>query len=65
MNLIEKISEQALVMWRGVLTRATFPQINDTLKAYMTNKFSSEMTQSKRAKVIYGVMSQQKKEKKK
>jgi hypothetical protein len=31
----------------------------------MTNKFSSEMTQSKRAKVIYGVMSQQKKEKKK
>jgi hypothetical protein len=56
-NLNEKIFEQTLVLWRGVLTRTNFPQTNDGLKAYITNEYSSQMTQTDRAKVIYGVIS--------
>ncbi len=60
-NLNEKIFEQTLVLWRGVLTRANFPQTYDALKAYVSNKYSSQMTQTERAKIIYSVVSHQKK----
>ena len=59
-NLNEKIFEQALVLWRGVLTRANFPQKYDALKAYVSNEYSSQMTQTERAKIIYSVMTHQK-----
>ena len=56
-NLNEKIFEQTLVLWRGVLTRKTFPDKYDALKAYIANEYSSQMTQPERAKVIYAVIS--------
>jgi hypothetical protein len=56
-NLNEKIFEQTLVLWRGVLTRSSFPQTYDALKAYILNEYSSQMTQPERAKVIYAVVS--------
>jgi hypothetical protein len=60
-NLNEKIFEQALVLWCGVLTRVNFPQTYDALKAYVSNEYSSQMTQTERAKIIYSVVSHQKK----
>jgi hypothetical protein len=51
-NVNEKIFEQTLILWRGVLTRKSFPNTYDALKAYITNEYSSQMTQSDRAKVI-------------
>ena len=51
-NINEKIFEQTLLLWRGVLTRSTFPQTYDALKAYITNEYSSQMTQTDRAKVF-------------
>jgi hypothetical protein len=62
-NLNEKIFEQALVLWKGVLTRSTFPQTYDALKAYVTNEYSTQMMQPERAKVIYSVISTPAKEK--
>jgi hypothetical protein len=57
-NLNEKIFEQMLLLWRGVLlTRTNFLQTYDALKAYMTNEYLAQMMQSDRAKVIYGVIS--------
>jgi len=56
-NVNEKIFEQTLVLWRGVLTRKSFPAKYDTLKAYVMNEYSSQMTQPDRAKVIYSVIS--------
>jgi hypothetical protein len=56
-NLNEKIFEQALILWKGVLTRSTFPQMYDALKAYVTNEYSTQMMQPERAKVIYSVIS--------
>jgi hypothetical protein len=56
LNLNEKIFEQMLWLWRGVLTHATFPLMYDSLKAYITNEYSSQMMQADRAKVIYGVI---------
>jgi hypothetical protein len=60
-NLNEKIFEQTLVLWRGVLTRKSFPDKYDALKAYVMNKYSSQMTQAERAKIIYNVISTTKK----
>jgi hypothetical protein len=60
-NVNEKIFEQTLILWRGVLTRKSFPNTYDALKAYITNEYSSQMTQSDRAKVIYNVISHGKK----
>jgi hypothetical protein len=60
-NLNEKIFEQALVLRHGVLTRANFPQTYDALKAYVSNEYSSQMTQTERAKIIYSVVNHQKK----
>jgi hypothetical protein len=60
-NLNEKIFEQMLVLWRGVLTRKSFLDKYDTLKAYIMNEYSSQMTQSERAKIIYNVISSKKK----
>jgi hypothetical protein len=60
-NLNEKIFEQTLLLWRGVLTRTSFPQTYDALKAYITNEYSAQMTQVERAKVIYTVISHRKK----
>jgi hypothetical protein len=56
-NLNEKIFEQTLVLWRGVLTRKTFPDTYEALKAYIANEYSSQMTQPERAKIIYTVIS--------
>ena len=58
-NINEKIFEQTLILWRGVLTRKTFPDRYDTLKAYIMNEYSSQMTQTERARVIYNVISAQ------
>jgi hypothetical protein len=44
-NLNEKIFEQTLVLWRGVLTRKTFPDTYEASKAYIANEYSSQMTQ--------------------
>jgi len=63
-NLNEKIFEQMLVLWRGVLTRKSFLDKYDTLKAYIMNEYSSQMTQSERAKIIYNVISSKKKKQK-
>jgi hypothetical protein len=60
-NLNEKIYEQTLLLWREVLTRTSFTQTYDALKAYITNEYSAQMTQVKRAKVIYTVISHGKK----
>jgi hypothetical protein len=60
-NLNEKIYEQTLLLWRGVLTRTSFPQTYDALKGYITNEYSAQMTQVERAKVIYTVISHGKK----
>jgi hypothetical protein len=62
-NINEKIFEQTLLLWRGVLTRTSFPQTYDSLKAYITNEYSSQMTQTDRVKVIYGVISTHQKKK--
>jgi hypothetical protein len=62
-NINEKIFEQTFLLWRGVLTCTTFPQTYDGLKAYITNKYSLQMTQPDRAKVIYGVLSMHQKKK--
>ncbi len=62
-NLNGKIFEQTLLLWRGVLTRTTFPQTYDSLKAYITNEYSSQMTQTECTKVIYGVISAHQKKK--
>lgn len=62
-NLNEKIFEQTLLLWRGVLTHTTFPQTYDGLKACITNEYSSQMTQPNHAKVIYGVLSMHQKKK--
>jgi hypothetical protein len=56
-NINEKIFEQMLMLWRGVLTCMTFPNSYDALKAYITNEYSSQMTQDDCAKVIYNVIS--------
>jgi hypothetical protein len=56
-NLNEKIFEQTLILWRGVLTRKTFPDTYEALKAYIANEYSSQMTQPDRARVIYAVIS--------
>lgn len=56
-NINEKIFEQTLVLWRGVLTRKAFPDKYDTLKAYIMNEYSSQMTQTERAKIIHNVIS--------
>ena len=56
-NINEKIFEQTLVLWRGVLTRKAFPNKYDTLKAYIMNEYSSQMTQTERAKIIHNVIS--------
>jgi hypothetical protein len=58
-NLNKKKYEQMLLLWRGVLTRTTFPQTYDGLKAYITNEYeySSQLTQANRAKVRYSVIS--------
>jgi hypothetical protein len=56
-NLNEKIFEQTLVLWRGILTRKTFPDTYETLTAYIANEYSNQMTQPERAKVIYTVIS--------
>jgi hypothetical protein len=55
--LNKKVNEQTLLLWRGVLTRTTFSQTYDGLKAYITNEYSLQMTQANRAKVIYSVIS--------
>ncbi len=60
-NLNEKIFEQTLLLWRGVLTRTSFPQMYDALKVYITNEYSLQMTQVDCAKVIYTVISHNKK----
>jgi hypothetical protein len=62
-NLNKQIFEQKLVLWRGVITRTTFPQTYNALKAYITNEYSAQMTQTDRAKVIYGVISTHQKKK--
>jgi hypothetical protein len=60
-NVNERIFEQTLVLWRVVLTHKSFPNTYDALKAYITNEYSSQMTQSDRGKVIYNVISHGKK----
>jgi hypothetical protein len=45
-NINEKIFEQTLALWQGVLTRKSFPDRYDTLKAYIMNEYSSQMTQT-------------------
>jgi hypothetical protein len=60
-NINEKIFELTLVLWQGVLTRKSFPDKYDTLKAYIMNEYSSQMTQEERAKIIYSVISANKK----
>ncbi len=35
MNVNEKIFEQTLVLWHGILTRKLFPDNHDALKAYV------------------------------
>jgi hypothetical protein len=44
-NVNEKIFEQMLVLWRGVLTQKSFPDKYDTLKACIMNEYSSQMNQ--------------------
>jgi hypothetical protein len=60
-NVNEKIFEQTLVLWRGVLTRKSFPAKYDTLKAYVMNEYSSQMTQPEHSKVIYNIISTKRK----
>jgi hypothetical protein len=60
-NVNEKIFEQTLVLWRGVLTRKSFPDQYDSLKAYIMNEYSSQMTQTECAKVICNVISTKRK----
>jgi len=60
-NVNEKIFEQTLVLLRGVLTRKSFPDKYDSLKAYIMNEYSSQMTQTEHAKVIYNVISTKRK----
>jgi Pyruvate/2-oxoacid:ferredoxin oxidoreductase delta subunit len=59
-NINEKIFEQTLILWRGVITRKVFPDKYDNLKAYLMNEYSSQMTQEERAKVIYNVINSNK-----
>jgi hypothetical protein len=49
------------VLWRGVLTRKSFPDKYGALKAYVMNEYSSQMTQAECAKIIYNVISTTKK----
>jgi hypothetical protein len=60
-NINKKIFEQTLILWRGVLARKTFLDKNDTLKAYIMNEYSSQMTQTEHAKIIYNVISAKRK----
>jgi hypothetical protein len=60
-NLNENIFEQTLLLWRGVLTRTNFPQTYDALKAYITNEYLAQVTQSDHAKALYSVISSPKK----
>jgi hypothetical protein len=60
-NVNKKIFEQTLILWHGVLTRKSFPDKYDTLKAYVMNEYSSQMTHTERAKVIYNMMSAKRK----
>jgi hypothetical protein len=60
-NINEKIFEQTLILWQGVLTRKTFPDKYNTLKAYIMNESSSQMTQAECTKIIYNVISTNKK----
>lgn len=48
-SINEKIVEQMLTLWHGVLTRKAFP---DILKAYIMNEYSSQMTQEEHVKII-------------
>jgi uncharacterized protein YifE (UPF0438 family) len=60
-NINEKLFEQTLVLWQGVITRMSFPDRYHTLKAYIMNEYSSQMTQTERAKIIHNVISANKK----
>jgi hypothetical protein len=53
----KKFFKQTLALWRGVLTRKSFQNNYNTLKAYIMNEYSSQMTQTERAQVIYNVIS--------
>ena len=59
-NLNKKILQQILVLLCGVLlTRKTFPDTFEALKAYISIEYSSQMTQCYLAKVFYAVISSQ------
>jgi hypothetical protein len=60
-NVNKKIFKQMLVLWRGILTRKSFPDKYDTLKAYIMNEYSSQLTQTKHSKEIYYVISAKRK----
>jgi hypothetical protein len=48
----KQIFEQMVISWRGLFTRTAFPDKYDTLKAYIMNEYTSQMTQVKSAKII-------------
>jgi len=56
-NVNEKIFKQTLALWHGVLTRKSFPNKYNILKAYIMKEYSSQMNQTERAQVIYNVIS--------
>jgi hypothetical protein len=55
-NVNEKIFKQTLVLWHNVLTRKSFPDIYDILKASIMNECLSQMTQPEHTKIIHSVI---------
>jgi hypothetical protein len=52
------VFEQSLLLWKGTLTRSSFPTLFSVLKTNISNEYSNQMTDSERVKVILGVVGQ-------
>jgi hypothetical protein len=55
-NLNQKIFEQMLMLWKSTLTRSSFPQTYELLKAHVIDEYSSQMRDPARATVIKNVV---------
>ena len=55
-NLHQKIFEQTLLMWKSTLTRPSFPQTYESLKAHIIDEYSSQMTDSTRVNIIKNII---------
>jgi hypothetical protein len=55
-NLNQKIFEQMLLLWKSTLTRSSFPQTYELLKAHIIDEYSLQMMDSARAVIIKNIV---------